>query len=33
MQSAGVAYLIYEKVKEAGFGVETDDLRSFFLNP
>ncbi len=33
MQSAGVAYLIYEKVKEAGLGVETDDLRSFFLNP
>jgi ornithine cyclodeaminase/alanine dehydrogenase-like protein (mu-crystallin family) len=33
MQSAGVAYLIYEKVKEAGFGVETDNLSSFFLNP
>jgi alanine dehydrogenase len=33
MQSAGVAYLIYEKVKEAGLGVETDDLSSFFLNP
>jgi len=33
MQSAGVAYLIYEKVKEAGLGVETDDLTSFFLNP
>jgi len=33
MQSAGVAYLIYEKVKEAGLGVETGDLSSFFLNP
>ena len=33
MQSAGVAYLIYEKVKEAGLGVETDDLGSFFFNP
>jgi len=33
MQSAGVAYLIYEKVKEAGLGVETDDLASFFFNP
>jgi ornithine cyclodeaminase/alanine dehydrogenase-like protein (mu-crystallin family) len=33
MQSAGVAYLIYEKVKDAGLGVETNNLRSFFLNP
>ena len=33
MQSAGVAYLIHEKVRAAGLGVETDDLRSFFLNP
>jgi ornithine cyclodeaminase/alanine dehydrogenase-like protein (mu-crystallin family) len=33
MQSAGVAYFIYKKVKGAGLGVETDDLTSFFLNP
>ena len=32
-QSTGGAYLIYKKVEEAGLGVETDDLRSFFLNP
>jgi len=33
MQSTGGAYLIHKKVEEAGLGVETDDLRSFFLNP
>ncbi|MDP7206970.1 MAG: ornithine cyclodeaminase family protein [Candidatus Bathyarchaeota archaeon] len=32
MQSAGVAYLLYEKVKEAGLGVEKDDQKSFSLN-
>jgi len=33
IQSAAVAWLIYEKVKEAGLGVEVSRLSSFFLNP
>ena len=33
IQSASVAWLIYRKVKEAGLGVDTSKLASFFVNP
>jgi len=33
IQTASVAWLIYNKVKKAGFGVETSNIASFFINP
>jgi len=33
IQSASVVWLIYEKIKQAGLGIETSDLSSFFLYP
>ncbi len=33
MQSAAVIWAIYRKVKEAGLGIETSEVGSFFVNP
>jgi ornithine cyclodeaminase/alanine dehydrogenase-like protein (mu-crystallin family) len=33
IQSASVSWLIYNKVKEAGFGIDVSQLASFFINP
>jgi len=33
IQSAGVAWKIYQKVKEMGLGLETSTLSSYFINP
>ncbi|TFH15850.1 hypothetical protein E4H04_07610 [Candidatus Bathyarchaeota archaeon] len=33
IQSASVSWLIYNKVKEAGLGVDVSKLSSFFINP
>ncbi|MGA3295904.1 MAG: hypothetical protein ABSD41_00470, partial [Candidatus Bathyarchaeia archaeon] len=31
MQTAGVAFKVYERVKRAGLGIETSSLTSYFL--
>ena len=33
IQSAGVSWMIYKKIKEIGLGLETSTLFPFFFNP